>query len=122
MTKTVLLIGKFAGELNYLKEALGNIEGEIRCFSFLDADSALPFLLKNNYLKPDHIIIDEAFPGALMTHLNHIHDSNGGPTPVILFTKTQKPVGHQRTDLSFSKSPDKKDYTTFLGKIITSHA
>jgi hypothetical protein len=121
MVKTVVLIGKFAGELNSIKEALENINSKIRCISFLDADNALPIMLKDRVLYPDYIIVDETFPSTSLPLLRSIRVINGNGVPLVLFTKSsistfQNPINDV---FAFTKSANKNDYFAFLDRLIT---
>jgi hypothetical protein len=111
MNKTVVLIGKFLGELNNLKEALGNLDTGIRFISFADSENALKILISQSGLRPDMILIDENFPTSAISQLEVASSTNSFHKPsIILFTR-RIPESASRSGLRYiAKCQNKKHY------------
>lgn len=114
MRKTVVLIGKFLGELNHLKDALEKVHRNSRYLSFLDHDPALHTLLaRTDVLFPDIVLIDENFPATSLPLLYSLRSNSSQNPLLIFFTRDggSSPGGQFKV---LKKSHNKKDYREFF--------
>jgi hypothetical protein len=121
MTLTVVLIGKFFGELNAIKEAANQARPDIRFLSFLDNEDALKLLLKEQGLRADFIVIEETFSPSHLPLLKAA-GGNGAEPALILFSRTHSmPVIHDNhlRIHRLEKSQNKRDYLEFFDKVLT---
>ena len=118
MIHTVVLIGEFFGELNWLKEAVCRLGTDYRCVSFTDRDAALKLLLRDHILHPDFIIVDDTMPVSALSLLKTVERADRDRDAVLaVFSRRQlqEPKIHPALKVKeFYKSPDKKSYTHTL--------
>jgi hypothetical protein len=118
MNKTVVLIGKFLGELNHLKEALGNLGSGIRFISFTDPENALKILLTGRGLQPDMVLVDENFPESAIAQLQASSSPSFQKPPIVLFTR-KVPEPASADLLYIPKCQNKKQYGELVRDLTT---
>lgn len=123
MIRTVVLIGEFFGELNWLKEAVSQLGPNFRCVSFTDREGAVNLLLKDSVLHPDYIIVDDTMPSTLLPLLKTVEcEDRKRDANVVLFSRrqTEEPRLHPALKIpEFYKSPDRKRYVDMMRSIVS---
>jgi hypothetical protein len=126
MIRTVVLIGEFFGELNWLKDAIRKLGPDFRCVSFTDRESGVNLLLKDIVLNPDFIVVDDTMPPSLLPILKTVERPDRKKDAcLILFSRRQpdEPRIHPALKIrEFYKSADKKKYVDMLRSVVSEGA
>jgi hypothetical protein len=128
MTRTVVLIGSFSGELNYIKQALNAADSQVRFIHFLNISDAIQIVEKKRVLQPDFFVIDESAMISsgydLYRILREIPDFR--ILPMIFYFRTPNDTFSQLAEAKNTycllRSGQKKAYAEFLKPIFAAAA
>ena len=118
--KTIVFIGTFSGELNSLKEIVTSLVSTIRCFSFLNTDTAAPLIFDSGSLTPDLLVVDDHIIPSAHEFQGAVRRKEGLKKTVLVFYSKRGTLNNQAPadTFVFQKSLNKEDYRNFLHAVL----